>query len=133
MDSVAAAELIAGRGVAGSADQGGRRQVTLLEREIWQEVTAALGATLDPAARRANLLVSGLALAGSRGRTLRVGGCLLRVAGELKPCERLDEALSGLRAALYPDWRGGAFAEILAGGSIREGDPALWQESSSAR
>ena len=128
MDAVAAAELIAGRGVAGSADQGGRRQVTLLEREIWQQVTAELGVTLDPAARRANLLLSGLALAGSRGRTLRVGDCLLRIAGELKPCERLDEALPGLRAALYPDWRGGAFAEILAGGTIRESDPAVWQE-----
>jgi MOSC domain-containing protein YiiM len=128
MDPVGEAELIAGRGVAGSADQRGRRQVTLLEREIWQQVTARLGATLDPSARRANLLVSGLALAASRGRTLRVGGCRLRIAGELKPCERLDEALPGLRAALYPDWRGGAFAEVLDGGTIREGDPVFWQE-----
>jgi MOSC domain-containing protein YiiM len=126
MDAVAQAELVAGEGLAGNADRGGRRQVTLLELEIWQQVTAELNAALDPSARRANLLVSGLPLAGSRGRLLRVGPCLLRIAGELKPCERMDESLPGLRARLHPDWRGGAFAEILAGGTIREGDPAVW-------
>ena len=32
MDPVASAELVPGRGLRGNADQGGRRQVTLVER-----------------------------------------------------------------------------------------------------
>ena len=33
MDAAQAAELVAGRGIVGNADQGRRRQVTLLEEE----------------------------------------------------------------------------------------------------
>lgn len=127
MDAVVEAELEAGRGLRGSADRGGRRQVTLLERDVWDAITAELGKAVDPSGRRANFLIRGLALAGSRGRVLRLGACRVRIAGELKPCERLDEAAAGLRAALYPDWRGGAFAEVLVGGMARVGDSIDWE------
>jgi MOSC domain-containing protein YiiM len=129
MDRAERAELVAGRGIVGNADQGGRRQVTLLEAERWAEATAELGATLDPAARRANLLVADIRLAGSRGRVLAIGSCRLRIFGETRPCERLDEALPGLRRALGPDWRGGAFAEVLASGEIVVGNAVEWEEA----
>jgi MOSC domain-containing protein YiiM len=127
MDPVDSATLVPRRGLAGSADQGGRRQVTLLEREVWEAVTSALGASVPPVARRANVLLSGVALARSAGRILRLGACRVRILGETKPCERLDEALPGLEAALYDGWRGGAFAEILEGGELRRGDAAEWE------
>ncbi len=127
MDAVASAHLADGRGVAGSADQGGKRQVTIIEREVWDRMMAELGADLSPAARRANVLVRGLDLHGSRGRVLRVGPCRLRIAGETRPCERMDEALPGLRAAMQAPWRGGAFAEIITGGRVAVGDPAHWE------
>jgi len=126
MDPVPAASLVAGRGLVGNADQGGRRQVTIIEKEVWQRHMAALGGSLHPSTRRANLMVSGLPLAGSRGRTLRVGACRIRIYGETKPCERMEEALAGLRAVMYPDWGGGGFGEVLDDGRIEVGDPIEW-------
>ncbi len=126
MDPAERAALVAGRGIVGNANQGGRRQVTILEEELWTAATAELGSTLDPAARRANLLVRGLPLANTRGRVLAIGACRFRILGETRPCERMDEALPGLRRALDPDWRGGAFAEVLSDGEIAVGDEVAW-------
>jgi MOSC domain-containing protein YiiM len=128
MDPVDQAELRVGRGIVGNADQGGKRQVTLVEREVWDRLMGQVGGTLDPAARRANLLVSGVTLRETRGRVLRVGGCRLRIWGETRPCERMDEATAGLRQAMATDWNGGAFAEVLDNGEIRLGDPVAWDE-----
>ena len=122
MDPVQRAELIAGKGIIGNANQGGRRQVTIIEKEVWEARTAQVGATLDPSMRRANLMVSGIDLVKSRGRTLRIGECIVEIAGETRPCERMDEAAPGLRDAMRADWGGGAFAMIVKGGSIHVGD-----------
>ena len=122
MDPVQQADLIAGKGIVGNANQGGRRQVTIIDKDVWSERTAAVGAQLDPATRRANLMISGLDLVKSRGKTLRIGDCILEIAGETKPCERMEEAAAGLRAAMYPDWGGGAFATVVKGGTIKLGD-----------
>ncbi|HEY8195559.1 MAG TPA: MOSC domain-containing protein [Gemmatimonadales bacterium] len=133
MDSVSAGTLVAGRGLVGNADQGRRRQVTIIEREVWDGLMQQLDASVSPAARRANLLVSGIRLAESRDRVLRVGACRLRIWGETRPCERMDEALEGLRAALRFDWGGGVFAEVVEGGEIGLGDEVAWsQESGTA-
>lgn len=130
MDAVQTAELVVDRGIAGSADQGGRRQVTLLEAEVWEEATRRLSANLlfppAPSARRANILVRGLALARTRNRILAIGDCRLQVLGETKPCERMDEVLPGLQAALYDNWRGGAFAGVITGGAITVGNTVDW-------
>jgi MOSC domain-containing protein YiiM len=122
MDRVDEAELVAGRGVRGSADQGGKRQITIIAEEAWDAAQAEAGVAIDPAARRANVMIRGLDLESSRGKTLRLGSCLIRVYGEVRPCERMDEAQEGLRAALRPGWRGGVFGEIVEGGTIRIGD-----------
>ena len=128
MDVVTEATLETGCGLVGNANQGGRRQVTLIERERWDANVALLGATLDPAARRANLMVTGLSLANSRGRLLRIGTSCIRIFGETKPCERMEEALPGLRRALYDNWGGGAFGEVVEGGLIAIGDAVAWED-----
>jgi MOSC domain-containing protein YiiM len=128
MDPKPSATLVAGKGLAGNANQGGRRQVILLEEESWAEALAELGDTLDPATRRANLLLSGIRLEKTRGRILRVGPARLRIFSECPPCERMEEARPGLKAALRPHWRGGACAEVIEGGEIRVGDEVAWEE-----
>jgi MOSC domain-containing protein YiiM len=122
------AKLVAGKGIEGNADQGGRRQVTIIALERWTELMTELDAATDPSARRANLLVSGIDLEETRGRLLRIGACELRVGGETRPCERMDEALPGLQEAMKSRWGGGVHAEVVTGGEIRLGDPVAWAE-----
>jgi MOSC domain-containing protein YiiM len=128
MDAAESAAFVAGKGIVGNANQGGKRQVTIIEQEIWQGLMNQLEARLSPSARRANLMTSGISLANSRGRILRIGDCRIRIYGETRPCERMDEALEGLRAALRENWGGGAYGEILDDGEIRVGDPVCWEE-----
>lgn len=122
MDPVESAALVTDRGIAGNADQGGRRQVTIIEKEVWSRHMERLGGGLEPSTRRANLMISGVPLRDSRGRILRIGECSIRIRGETKPCERMEQALEGLRETMVPDWGGGAFGTIIGGGEIRVGD-----------
>jgi MOSC domain-containing protein YiiM len=126
MDSRLSVKVLAGKGLAGSADNSRTRQVTLIEREVWERLMREVTGDASPASRRANLMVSGLALAGSRGRLLRVGSVVLRIGGETKPCERMDEVIPGLWTAMYASWAGGAFAQVIDGGELCVGDPVEW-------
>lgn len=128
MDPVSRATLVAGRGLVGNADQGRRRQVTVIEREVWDRMMTRLGAAVSPSARRANLLISGCALAGQRRRVLRIGGCRVRILGETRPCERMDQALPGLRDVMGRDWGGGSFGEVLDDGVVELGVEVRWDE-----
>lgn len=133
MDRRDRATLRAGRGLVDNANQGGKRQVTLLDMGRWARLEADLGTRLDPSTRRANLLVSGVSLSGSRGKLLRVGSCRLRILGETRPCERMDDAFFGLRSAMQPDWGGGAYAEVLEDGAIEVGDAVSWVDDRPSR
>jgi len=127
MDVTRVARLVEGQGVAGSVDRSRRRQVTILSFDAWTDCLTELGATIDPSARRANLLVSGIQLAHTRDRVLRVGDARLLIGGEVTPCERMEEVYPGLQAVMRPDWRGGVFARVLADASIQVGDPVAWE------
>jgi MOSC domain-containing protein YiiM len=124
MDAVERADAIAGRGLIGNADQGRRRQITIIDEAAWREAAAETGHDVDPSKRRANVMLRGIPLAESRGKLLRLGECFVRILGETRPCEQMEEAQAGLRKALSPNWRAGVFGEIVEGGAIRVGDSA---------
>ncbi|MEM9552969.1 MAG: MOSC domain-containing protein [Acidobacteriota bacterium] len=112
-------------GLEGNA-QSGRRQVTLLSAEAWEQVEHDLGRSVDPRTRRANLFVRGIDLEDSRGKTLRIGGCRIEILGETRPCRIMDDAEPGLEQALDPDWRGGVYGRLLDAGRLSVGDPIDW-------
>ena len=128
MDPTPSATLVPGKGLRGSVGRSTRRQVTLIEREVWEGVVRAVAAPVPPSARRANLMVSGISLVETRGRVLVIGGVRLRINGETKPCERMDEVAPGLRDAMYDDWGGGAFAAVLDEGVVSVGDVVRWED-----
>lgn len=130
MDPVLAASAVSDRGLVGNADQGGRRQVTVLSLESWSAAVADLGRTdLDPRLRRANLLIRGIELEKSREGVLLVGNVRLLICGETRPCRAMDEAHPGLQSALAKQWRGGVYGQVLADGEIRVGAPVRWEDS----
>ena len=128
MDPQTSAVLVAGRGLEGNANQGGRRQVTILEEERWNDALLEAGADLPTSTRRANLVIAGLTLEGTRGKILRIGPTRLQIWSECTPCRQMDEAWPGLQKALRPEWRAGACAQVLEGGEIRVGDEVAWEE-----
>ena len=128
MESRQQVTVKAHHGLVGNANLGNRRQVTLIEKEVWMDLRERLGADLEPTARRANLMVSGIRLKETRGQVLLLGKCRIQIWGETLPCARMDEALPGLKDALAEDWGGGAHGEALDDGEIAVGDPVRWME-----
>ena len=123
MQEMAVAEVTLDGGVADDLrGRSGRRQVTVLSLESWQAACRELGRELPWTTRRANLLVTGVDLAAAGG--LRIGEVELEVTGETEPCERMEEACPGLRAALTPAWRGGVTCRVLQPGTLAPGAPA---------
>lgn len=121
--AVAQANAITGRGLDGDHAGGGKRQITLLASEAWALACRELGRELDPSVRRANVLVDGLDLAATIGRTLAIGDVRIEVLGETRPCELMDDGgRTGLMRALQKDRRGGVYGRILVGGEVRTGD-----------
>jgi MOSC domain-containing protein YiiM len=115
------------RGLVGNANRGGFRPITIVSSERWDELMKGVGASLGLEARRANLFLSGIDLENTRGRTLAIGACRLRIGGETRPCEMMEEAAAGLQEAMKSHWGGGAYATVLEGGGIQVGDSVHWE------
>lgn len=122
MDAVEAIVLDEGLGIRGNADQGGWRQVTVIEAEALDVLAERLGTDIPPVLRRANVMVRGVRLANCRGKRLHLGRCQIEMRGETVPCHRMDEAVPGLRDAMKEGWNGGAFGRVVVDGEVRIGD-----------
>ena len=109
-------------GIVGNVGQSDRRRVTLLSREQWEQVQSELSMDLPWTTRRANILVEGMDLGSTLGKTILIGDVQLRVEGETHPCGLMDTYFEGLCQALVPECRGGVHARVLGTGSVSLGD-----------
>jgi MOSC domain-containing protein YiiM len=132
MDEVQEATAVRGQGLQGSVGRSRRRQVTVIEQEVWRELTRTLGVPAPSSGRRANLMISGIRLEETRGLVLRVGGVRLAIGGETTPCERMDEVAPGLRDLMRPRWGGGIFAQVLDDGIVTVGDVVTLERPTAA-
>lgn len=100
-----------------------KRQISLIEAGDWDAAMAEVGHSIPWEQRRANLLVEGFDLPQTPGTRLRIGAdVVLEITCETEPCERMEAPAEGLRAALTPDWRGGALTKVITPGTIAVGD-----------
>jgi MOSC domain-containing protein YiiM len=116
-------ELLEGEGVREDHTCGvEKRHVTLVFREDWREAEDELGRAVDPAGRRANVLLGGGGGEAFVGQTVDLGEVRLRVLGITRPCHVMERAAPGLQAALGPGARAGVWGQIDRGGTVRTGD-----------
>ena len=123
MQEAATARITVESGVNGDArGKPGRRQASVISRDAWEAACAELGvADLPWTTRRANLLIVGIDLQGKVGYDLRIGDAVLTISGETRPCEVMERAHPGLKAALTPEWRGGVICRVTRSGDVAVG------------
>lgn len=123
-------EVIADHGLAGdhkATRAGGKRQVTLIQREHLATVAQLLKReAIDPALLRRNLLVSGINLLALRGERFRIGEVVFEGTVPCEPCSRMEEVLG---AGGYNAMRGhgGITARVVEGGVIAVGDSLTFE------
>lgn len=130
LQSMNHAEVITGHGLAGDHKgqrAGGKRQVTLIQREHLGTVAQLLRReAIDPALLRRNLLVSGINLLALRGERFRIGDVVLEGTGPCEPCSRMEEVL-GRGGYNVMRGHGGITARVLSGGVIAVGDAVVFE------
>lgn len=108
-------------GLVGDRGRAGRRAVTLIQAEHLPAIAAFLGRdTVDVEMLRRNVVVSGLNLAGAKGRLLQVGTAMLRPTVICAPCSRMEEAF-GVGGYAAVRGHGGWCAEVVTPGRITRG------------
>lgn len=115
-------------GLEGDHYQGrtrGRRQVTLIQAEHLEAISAYLGLeVLDPALLRRNLVTRSINLLALKDRRFRIGGALMEWSGWCHPCSRMEETL-GVGGYNAVRGHGGITARVIRGGLIRLDDAVV--------
>ena len=113
---------IENRGLESDRSKGGKRQVTLIQKEHLHTVSSILGRpVVDFRLTRRNLLVEGINLLSLKGKRFQVGEAILEYSGECHPCSRMEEAL-GQGGYNAMRGHGGITARIVKSGLISKGD-----------
>lgn len=119
--TLAAAELIAGYGLAGDGHAGShpQRHVSLFAQEVLQALQIE-GFNVTPGELSANLFTEHLPLdALTPGTQLRIGSVLLEIIQPRKPCQSITRINHRLPKRLYGQC--GQLASVLVGGTIHTG------------
>jgi MOSC domain-containing protein YiiM len=120
---VALAEVVVNHGIVGDwrVRPGSRRQVTLVDADVLEDVGRTLGIEVAPGASRRQVTVRGMDLNAAIGHHVAVGEVVIDVTLACDPCEQMEVAIGpGGRAAL--EGRGGICGRVVSGGTIRPGD-----------
>jgi len=115
-------DLESGCGVREDHKYLAERHVTILFADDWAEAERDLGHAVDPATRRANVLVSGGGGFDLVEGSIKLGGALVEVMGIVAPCRRMEDAVAGLEEALKPGARAGIWGRVLGSGAVKTGD-----------
>jgi MOSC domain-containing protein YiiM len=131
MQAMPEVRAVAGRGLEGdryfertgtySDRPGTGREVTLIESEAVAAAGSEFGFDLDPGDTRRNIVTAGVPLNHLVGREFFVGAVRLRGMRLCEPCAHLARLTQRpvVKSLVH---RGGLRAEIVTGGTIREGD-----------
>ena len=119
-------------GIEGNVHQRAERRITFLSKEQWAEVEQELDTLLPWTTRRANILVEGLDLVATLGKSLQLGDVRIHINGETEPCGQMEAAHAGLRDVMKPDCRGGVYGNVVQPGPIRVGDTIRVVEESNS-
>ncbi|MBR9728852.1 MOSC domain-containing protein [Shewanella intestini] len=105
----------------------GKRQVTIMSQQQWQQACDELNQQLDWLTRRVNLLIDGYTFCATDvGKRIYLGeSTILEITGETDPCSKMEKSVTGLEAALTLDWRGGITAKVIASGHITIADTVV--------
>ncbi len=124
---VESVQAVAGKGLDGNRyfDTGRPHQeVTLIESEQLERITAEDGLEIDAAATGRNILTRGIDLNALVGRRFRVGPAECRGIELCEPCTTMEArtAPGAIKALVH---RAGLNAEILVGGELHPGDEVV--------
>ncbi|MBB6340063.1 MOSC domain-containing protein YiiM [Pseudomonas fluvialis] len=94
------------------------RQVTLIQWEHLDVISALLGKPITALDLRRNIAISGINLFSLKNRRFRLGQAILETTGWCQPCARLEARL-GSGAFQAVRGHGGITARVVQGGIIR--------------
>lgn len=138
MQAVESAHLIAGCGIEGDRYWRGAgtfshwprdHELTLVEAEVIESVTAEWSLTFTPGETRRNIVTRDIRLNPLVGRRFRIGNALCIGTRLCEPCAHLEKMTGKGGLARMMVHRGGLRARILEDGTIRIGDRLIPEES----
>ncbi len=104
-----------------NVNKGGKRMVTLIQKEHIDLVQSVMGKSVSPLDLRRNIVVSGINLLALHDQEFTIGdGIILKGTGHCVPCSRMEQNLgSGGYNAMRG--HGGITATVVVGGTVDVG------------